>query len=1181
MKNPFVHLHVHTLYSLLDGAIRIEDLCRKAREYEMPAIAITDHGNMFGAIDFYQQALKFNIKPILGCELYIAPFSRHDRTAHQGLDNANHLVVLAKDLTGYQNLVRLTSIGYLEGFYYRPRIDKEVLRKYHDGLVGLSACLHGEVAWKLRHGNPGDAEEAAREYYDIFGPENFYLELMENGLDEQKTVNRQLIDLGEKLNIGLVATNDCHYPTRDAAEAHDVLLCIQMGKTVQDKDRMKFLTNQLYLRSPEEMTELFKDTPAALENTLRIAESCNVKLDLGKFFLPNFEIENTGETLDDQLIRAAEKGFALLLPVILRDAAPEAQEERRTKYEQRLYHELEIIKNMGFAGYFLIVSDFVQYAKSKNIPVGPGRGSAAGSLVAYCLGITNIDPIKYDLFFERFLNPDRISMPDIDIDFCPDGREEIIQYVKEKYGKDKVAQIITFGTMQARGVIRDVGRVIGMPYSDTDRIAKLIPEGLNVTLSDALQTEPRLGEEARKSPEVARLLGLAKSLEGLNRHASTHAAGVVVSDIPLIERVPLYKNPKYMDDIVTQFSMNDLQTVGLTKFDFLGLKTLTVIQNVIQDVREDSGIDIDFNALDLNDKLTYQLLSKGDTDGVFQLESAGMKDILIGMKPDCIADVIALIALYRPGPMAMVPEFISRKQGKTRISYEIPQLKSILEETYGVILYQEQVMQIAVTVGGYSMSEADTLRKVMSKKKAADMEKEKPKFLAGAEAKNIPPGKALKIWEKMETFAEYGFNKSHSTAYAMISYQTAYLKAHYPAYFMAALLTSEKDNRDKIIRYINDCKEMEISVLPPDINQSKNIFRANDMSIRFGLAAIKNVGEGATESIIAFREKHGSFTSFEDFCTKIDLQKINRRTLEGLIKSGCFDAIEGNRIRLLSSYEHILTQVQKKNRDMSNGQISFSIFDAVREPAMAEDTEERNNLSSGNDMESPASNKDHQTLLDYEKEALGFYVTGHPLEKFRGALKDKNVVFSTDLQQYKEKDMVVLSGIVLHVKEMKTKRKDTMAHIQCEDLKGTFTAICFSDVYQKTYSLTHADTPLVIKGFVGDQDDAGHDEQQDFHPQKEVKIIVHKIYDVENFLRGVNDNTSVHIYMDSRTHTKNDMLLLKELLERYPGSHATFLHLRDKASDTIVALETKHQLSYDLISSIKQEISNCYAEYLN
>jgi len=1168
MKASFVHLHVHTQYSLLDGAIRIEELCRKAQEFGMPAIAVTDHGNMFGAVDFYQQALKFKIKPIIGCELYVAPLSRHDKTTHHGLDNANHLVVLAKDMTGYQNLVRLTSIGYLEGFYYRPRVDKEVLRKYHDGLIGLSACLHGEIAGKLLHGRVEEAEEAAREYGDIFGPGNFYLEIMENGLAEQKTVNRQLIDLGRKLNIGVAATNDCHYLTREAAEAHDVLLCIQMGKTIEDKDRMKFSTDQLYLKSPKEMEEAFKDIPEALENTLRIAESCQIEFDFGKFFLPNVEIENTAETLDDQLKAGAEKGFTLLLPVILRDAPPETHDEIRTKYRERLYHELEIIKNMGFAGYFLIVSDFVMYAKNKKIPVGPGRGSAAGSLVAYCLGITDIDPIRYDLFFERFLNPDRISMPDIDIDFCPDGREEIIQYVKEKYGKDKVAQIITFGKMQAKAVIRDVGRVIGMPYGEVDRIAKLIPERLNVTLNDALQEEPRLDEEAKRSPDVARLLTLAKSLEGLNRHASTHAAGVVVSDIPLIERVPLYKNPKYMDDVITQFSMNDLQTVGLTKFDFLGLKTLTVIENVIQSVKEDFKIDINFSVLDLKDKQTYQLLSKGDTDGVFQLESAGMKDILVNMKPDCIEEVIALIALYRPGPMAMVPEFISRKQGKTRISYEIPELKSILEETYGVILYQEQVMQIAVTVGGYSMSEADTLRKVMSKKQAAAMEKEKPKFLAGAEGKKISEAKARKIWEKMETFAEYGFNKSHSTAYAMISYQTAYLKAHYPAYFMAALLTSEKDNRDKIIRYINDCKEMGIAVLPPDINQSRKIFRASGMSIRFGLAGIKHIGEGAIESIIECREKHGYFQSFEDFCRKTDLQKINKRAIESLIKSGCFDSIEGDRIHLLANYDHILAQAQKKNKDLSNGQISF--FDAIPEAPPLEDKKQiiQEILLPDDNVKTPGASEKQQILLDYEKEVLGFYVTGHPLEKISAALKDKNVSFSRDLQNYREKDTVVLAGVVLNIKEMKTKKKDTMAHIQFEDLKGAFTAICFSDLYQKTYSLTHTDIPLIIKGFVDTQDE-------------EVKIIAQDICDAEVFLQGFDENTSIHIYIDFRANAKEDMLLLKETLENYPGSHPTFLHLREKANDTIVALETRHQLSPDLVSSIKQRISNCSVEYIN
>ena len=923
LTNKFIHLHVHTQYSLLDGAIRIKDLLAQAKRYEMPAIAVTDHGNMYGAIDFYQQAQKAGIKPIIGCELYVAPQSRHDKSSGYSGDNANHLVVLAQDAIGYQNLVKLTSIGYLEGFYYRPRIDKEVLLKHRAGLIGMSACLHGEIAAKLLKGNVESAEEAARQYRDIFGPDNFYIEIMQNGLAEQDLVNGRLVALAKKLGLHLVATNDCHYLSREDAEAHEILLCIQTGKTIHDGDRMKFSTDQLYLRSPEEMANLFQDIPEAIENTTIIAERCNVSLDLGKFILPNFELDEADKTLDDHLTEKAEQGLACLFPFILKNALADEKESICTRYQERLHHELNIIKNMGFAGYFLIVADFVNYAKKRNIPVGPGRGSAAGSLVAYSLGITNIDPIAYDLFFERFLNPDRISMPDIDIDFCPEGRDEIIHYVKEKYGPDKVAQIITFGKMQARAVIRDVGRVIGMPYGEVDRIAKLVPEGVNVTLEGALEAEPRLNEEIAKSPDVGRLIKLARSLEGLNRHASTHAAGVVVSDVPLVERVPLYKNPKDENDVVTQFSMNDLQSVGLTKFDFLGLKTLTVINDVLQALKEDKQIDLDMNDLPLTDNLTYQLLSRGDTDGIFQLESTGMKNILLDMRPDCIGDVIALIALYRPGPMAMVPEFIKRKQGNTKITYEIVQLKDILQETYGVILYQEQVMQIAVMVGGYSMSEADTLRKVMSKKNAVAMEKERPKFLAGAVKNNIPENKAQKIWEKMETFAEYGFNKSHSTAYAMISYQTAYLKSHYPAYFMAALLTSEKDNRDKIIKYINDCREMRIAVLPPDINESRKIFRAYENSIRFGLAAVKNVGEGAIESIIDERTARGLFKTFEDFCCRVDMRKVNKRVIESLIKCGAFDAIEGNRIDLLSIYEDTLSYAQKRNKDLTNGQISF------------------------------------------------------------------------------------------------------------------------------------------------------------------------------------------------------------------------------------------------------------------
>ena len=743
----FVHLHVHTQYSLLDGTIRLDNLFKKAKEYKMPAVAMTDHGNIFGAVDFYQHAQKYGIKPIIGCELYVATKSRFDKNSHTSGENSYHLIVLVKDMHGYKNIMKLVSSAYLEGFYYRPRVDKELLVQHNEGLIGMSACLHGEISNLLLKGNKEAARRVAEEYRDIFGNGNFYLEIMENGLPEQKTVNIGLIEIGSELSIPLVATNDCHYINREDAEAHEVLLCIQTGKTIEDTDRMKFKTDQFYFRSPENMKHLFKDIQESIDNTIVIADKCNFTFDFGNISLPNFEID-TGETLDEYLTRSAQTGLESLKPIIMRGYS---DKEPWAKYEKRLEEELKIIKSMGFAGYFLIVSDFVNYAKQKKIPVGPGRGSAAGSLVAYATGITNIDPIRYGLFFERFLNPDRISMPDIDIDFCQDGRDEIIRYVTDKYWSDRVAQIITFGKMQAKAVIRDVGRALNIPYSDVDSIAKLVPNILNISLDMAIQSEPRLQEEEKKNEKIKKLLSLSRSLEGLNRHSSTHAAGVVISDVPLVERVPLCKSPK--DEIVTQYSMNDLQAVGLTKFDFLGLKTLTVIKNAIQFIKEGRGEEIDIETIPLDNQKAFQLLMKGSTDGIFQLESSGMKDILLNMKPDCIEDIIALIALYRPGPMNMVPEFISRKQGKTKIVYEIPELKEILKETYGVIVYQEQVMQIAGAIGNYTMAEADILRNVMSKKKTSEMEKEKPKFLEGARQTNIPEKKAKKIWEQIETFA--------------------------------------------------------------------------------------------------------------------------------------------------------------------------------------------------------------------------------------------------------------------------------------------------------------------------------------------------------------------------------------------------------------------------------------------
>ncbi len=1135
----FVHLHVHTQYSLLDGTIRLDDLFKKVKQYQMPAIAMTDHGNMFGAISFYQQAYKQGIKPIIGCELYVAPRSRFDKSTRSSGESARHLLVLVKSMQGYKNLMKLTTAGYLEGFYYRPRIDKELLKMHHEGLIGMSACLHGEVAGFLVQENMEAARKAATEYREIFGEENFFLEIMENGLPDQKTVNRGLLELSRELAIPLVATNDCHYINREDAEAHEVLLCIQTGKTLEDKERMRFATDQFYLKSPEEMRRLFSHSPEALDNTVRIAERCNLTFEFGKFFLPHFEISEN-ETLDEILKSKAQEGLRELMPKIMKGRGNGTLPE---KYERRLQEELDMIKSMGFAGYFLIVSDFVGYARQQDIPVGPGRGSAAGSLVAYALGITKIDPIRYGLFFERFLNPDRVSMPDIDIDFCQERRDEIIRYVMEKYGTDKVSQIITFGKMQARGVIRDVGRALNMPYGEVDAIAKLVPNQLNITLEEAMK-EPRLQEEERKNPKVSRLLSLSRLLEGLNRHASTHAAGVVISDVPLVERVPLC-SPK--DDVVTQFAMDGIQTVGLTKFDFLGLKTLTVIKNTLQIVKEGRGDDIDIDSLPLDDEKTYQLLMRGDTDGVFQLESTGMKDTLVKMKPDCIEDVIALIALYRPGPMNMVPEFISRKQGRTRIAYEVPELEAILKETYGVIVYQEQVMQIASMIGHYTMAEADTLRKVMSKKKPEEMEKEKPKFLQGAKIKKIPEQKAKKIWEQMETFAEYGFNKSHSTAYAMISYQTAYLKAHYPAEFMAALLTSEKDNRDKIIKHIAGCKEMGINVLPPDINESLRDFSVSGAHIRFGLAAVKNVGVGAIDAIIDARNRQGKFHSFDHFCGQVDPRKINKRVVESLIKCGAFDSLGHKRSQLMASYEEIMELAQRLRKEKSSGQ--GSIFDQL---------DQRDGLNADPPHPSfmPAVPEwDHKELLAYEKETLGFYVTGHPLSRFAGQLSLVTNADAVTILDKNDKDEVAVCGIVSHIREVTTKKKDVMAYVTLEDLKGSLTVIFFADVYKRAYPLLHGEDPVLVRGVVdvSEEDVSGADPHSfNSGKAKNVKVIASEI---ETLASAIDQPPrAVHFRFETGRLTVETLEALKRMLEKHSGKADGFIDLLSGQSRTVIYL---------------------------
>ncbi len=966
----FVHLHVHTQYSLLDGAIRIDDLLKKCKEFGMKAVAITDHGAMHGALEFYQKAQKAGIKPIIGCEFYIAP---QDRKLHTGAkspsDAAFHLVLLAMNLSGYKNLMKLASIAQLEGFYYKPRIDKETLIAHNEGLIALTACLHGGVPHLILNGNMEGARKETKALQKIFG-DRLYFELQDSGIKEQKKVNKGLKKLSQEFSVPLVATNDCHYLNRDEAFAHEVLLCIQTGRTINDTGRFKFSTDELYFKSPDAMRERFKDFPDALAETLKIAERCNLELAFGQHHFPNFPLPQD-ETLDTYFERLAREGLKERLAVI-RDKG-ELTAELENVYHERLEMEIKVIQAMEFPGYFLIVADFINWAKKNKIPVGPGRGSGAGSLVAYSLRITEIDPMPYGLIFERFLNIERKSLPDFDIDFCQERRGEVFHYVQDKYGgSEHVAQIITFGSMKARAVIRDVGRALDMPFGDVDRIAKLIPDQLKITIKQAIEQEPRLRDAEKRDEKVASLLSIARVLEGLSRHMSTHAAGVVISPEPMVEYLPLCKGPK--GEILTQYDMKYTEMTGLIKFDFLGLKTLTVIDRAIKLIEADLGNPLDIDTLPLDDPKTYDLLCKGDALGVFQLESSGMRALLTNMKPEVFTDLIALVALYRPGPMesGMVGNFVDTKHGKKPANYPLPQLKPVLQETYGVIVYQEQVMKIANILANYTLGDADILRRAMGKKIPEVMANEKEKFMAGAEKNNIPLDKALYIFDLMAKFAGYGFNKSHSAAYALIAYQTAYLKAHYPAQFMAALLSCDMNNTDKVVAYINECRDREIEVLPPDINESDKDFTVVEDRIRFGLAAVKNVGEAALDSIIEERLADGPYTSLEDFCCRVDLRRVNRRVLESLIKAGAFDSLGLKRSQLFAILDQALEQGQAAQRDRLSGQISlFAVMDS-------EDEQQHTKI------EIPSiPDWTDQEKLSFEKETVGFYLTGHPLDDYR------------------------------------------------------------------------------------------------------------------------------------------------------------------------------------------------------
>ena len=1050
----FVHLHLHSQYSLLDGAIRLDDLVAKAIECEMPAVAITDHGNMFGTIEFYLKCRSAGIKPIIGSEVYVAPgsrFTKESGTGHEAATN-HHLILLCENYQGYKNLSRLVSIGYKEGFYRRPRIDKEVLAEHAEGLIVLSACLKGQLASLCVRNRMDEALEVARGFDRMF-PGRYYIELQENGIPEQETANRRLLEVARELKLPVVATNYCHYLNREDAKAHEVLLCIQTGKTMSDPTRMRFSTDEFYVKTPAEMAAAFHYAPDAVANTALIAQRCNLELEFDTYHFPRYTPPG-GETLEACLDAESSAGLASRLASI-RACRPGFNDADETLYRERLQVELECIKEMGFAGYFLIVADFINWAKDQGIPVGPGRGSAAGSLVAYALRITDLDPIPYNLLFERFLNPERISMPDIDVDFCQDRREEVIQYVADKYGRDKVCQIITFGTMAARGVIRDVGRSLDLPYGDVDKIAKLVPEVLGITLRKAMTQEPQLNVMAGADPRIRELLDTALCLEGLTRHASTHAAGVVVAPDKLEEFCPVYKDQK-SGSIITQYSMKYVEKIGLVKFDFLGLKNLTVIDNAVKMVRAGQAPGFDITTLRDDDEETYRLLQSGNTTGVFQLESSGMKELLVKLKPSCFEDIIAVCALYRPGPLGsgMVDDFIDRKHGRKKVLYDLPALEPILKDTYGVIVYQEQVMQIARSLAGYSLGGADLLRRAMGKKDPAAMAREKDKFLEGAKNLGVNLKKAEVIFDLMAKFAEYGFNKSHSAAYALVAYQTAYLKAHYPVEFMAALLTEDMGNTDKIVKNISDCRDMGIEVLPPDINSSGLSFCVRDTSIRFGLGAVKNVGEGAIEAILDARST-GSFVDIFDFCERVDLRRVNKRVVESLVKCGAFDSTEARRSQLIAALEDAMNLGQKIQQERESAQVSlFGTAEIVK--------------GNGNGMGRLPNipEWDAKLLLSFEKEAIGFFITGHPLGRYLDDMKRFATADCASLADFSDKSEVRICGIVAGLKENITKKGDRMGFITLEDLTGSVEVVIFPEAYAKAVVYLKSDAPLIVSGTV-------------------------------------------------------------------------------------------------------------------
>ena len=1111
----FTHLHVHTEYSLLDGSNKINEYVSRVKELGMDSAAITDHGVMYGVIDFYRAAKAAGINPILGCEVYVAPGSRFDREVGSGDDRYYHLVLLAENNQGYQNLMKIVSKGFVEGFYYKPRVDLELLREYHEGLIALSACLAGEVARYLQKGMYEDGKKAALRYQEIFGEGNFFLELQDHGIPQQQMVNQQLMRMHQETGIQLVATNDVHYTYETDADSHDILLCLQTGKKLTDTDRMRYEGGQYYVKSEEEMAALFPYAPEALENTHKIAQRCHVDIEFGNTKLPRYDVPD-GYTSWEYLNKLCREGLE------------ERYDPVTEELESRLDYELTTIKNMGYVDYFLIVWDFIKYARDHEIMVGPGRGSAAGSLVAYTLGITQLDPIRYDLLFERFLNPERVSMPDIDVDFCFERRQEVIDYVVRKYGKDCVVQIVTFGTLAARGVIRDVGRVLDMPYAQVDTIAKMIPQELNITIDKALEMNPELKKTYDEQEDVHHLIDMAKRLEGLPRHTSMHAAGVVISQKEVDEYVPLSRAQD--GTIVAQFTMTTLEELGLLKMDFLGLRTLTVIQNAAKMVEKDKGITLDMSHIDYNDSKVLASLGTGRTDGVFQLESSGMKNFMKELKPQSLEDVIAGISLYRPGPMDFIPQYIRGKNRPDTIRYDCPQLEPILSPTYGCIVYQEQVMQIVRNLAGYTLGRSDLVRRAMSKKKASVMEKERQNFVYGNEQEGVPgciangisEKTANKIYDEMTDFAKYAFNKSHAAAYAIVAYQTAYLKYYYPVEFMAALMTSVIEMPAKVAEYIQVCRQMGIQILPPDINNGERGFSVDQGRIRYGLSAIKSVGRPVIESLVKERRENGIYRTLSDFIERNSGQ-VNKRAIENFIKAGALDCLPGNRQQKMLVYSRVVDHISQNKKNSMAGQMS--LFDLV-----GEEDKKAYEISMP-DVGEYAK----EVILAFEKDVLGIYLSGHPLEQYRGILEKNISAKTTDFQPDEETGLsvvmdnqkVVVGGMVTEKTIKYTKNNKVMAFVTLEDLVGTVEVVVFPRDYEKYQSLLDEDARVLIQGRVSAEDD------------KASKLILERVRTFEEVPR------ELWLQFDDRDAYADREAHLMEELRAVPGNASVVIYLKD------------------------------------